>query len=559
MGRGLRKLVSALLLACAQAAGAETLDAAWLRDGRVEAVALADDGAAPPARVDAATNVPLGSLWKLFVYVHAADTGIDMPDYHCKGRLPEEVYCCDAGGSVDRDAALAQSCGLFFTPSRLMVERATWQRYWSARLASPLEGELAWLADPAGLVPERLASLGSLLRAFGAIPAASRADAENALLRVVQGGGETVRWFGSRLRVKTYSWHRPDRPEERLGGGAGWLADGTPVWFGATGTGAGVLRKWGPRLAASLPPVAPALDAGCVVVDFFTRYPVRSLTGPNGPAIEGPLLGRHVVAFENGQQLAFRGDGSMTMLREGDSMRIQGRFGTNEYVARVLEREADTAQPEAARALAVAARSYLEQNARAAGSCQRIADSSATQSVGPNPAGPAALAIAQWTDRLVIEGATVRYHRDAPAPGVMAWTEAVRQAEAGLPFDAILAHAYPGGVLGIAGVGQRCRRLFENEAWLARMLPRWERILLPLAGYERPPQLPLVCALSVGAPYSEQSRNRVFMRPLATREDRITLAHEYLHIALRRHPRGQDETYVEGLARRLLDTPSGSP
>lgn len=121
-------------------------------------------------------------------------------------------------------------------------------------------------------------------------------------------------------------------------------------------------------------------------------------------------------------------------------------------------------------------------------------------------------------------------------------------------FDDILAQAYPGSVVGIAGAGgQRCRRLHDNEAWLARALPRWERLLLAQAGYERPAQLPLVCALGTGAPYSEQSRNRVFMRPLATREDRITLAHEYLHLALRRHPRGQDEAYVEALARRVLD------
>jgi uncharacterized protein YfaQ (DUF2300 family) len=43
------------------------------------------------------------------------------------------------------------------------------------------------------------------------------------------------------------------------------------------------------------------------------------------------------------------------------------------------------------------------------------------------------------------------------------------------------------------------------------------------------------------------------MRPLATREDRITLAHEYLHIGLRHHPSGQDEAFVEQLARRLID------
>ena len=65
--------------------------------------------------------------------------------------------------------------------------------------------------------------------------------------------------------------------------------------------------------------------------------------------------------------------------------------------------------------------------------------------------------------------------------------------------------------------------------------------------------MPAVCRLGAGTPYSEQSRNRIFVRGLATREDRITLAHEYLHLGLRKHPRGQDERTVEQLARRLVD------
>jgi uncharacterized protein YfaQ (DUF2300 family) len=552
-----RRLLVAVLLAAGGSLPAATLDVAWLRDGKLEATALHQG--APDARpaVDGATLVPLGSLWKLFVYVYAADTGLAMPDYQCSGRLPDEVYCCEPGQGIGRDAALAQSCGLFFDPARLLLARGAWQDYWRKRLGDGFEGEFAWLLDPAGLTPERTVRLGSLLRALGSIPASGRADAEAALLRVVTGGrgADSVRWFGSRLRVKTFSWHRPQQPQERLGGGAGWLADGTPVWFAGSDTSTGIFRKWAPQLAASLPPLAPAADAGCVVVDFFARYPVRSLAGPGGPALPGSLNGRHVVEFENGQRLDFRAVGSMGMARdETGAIRIQGRFGVNDYVARVLDREADTVQPEAAKALAIAARSYLEQNARPAASCQQIADSSATQRVSPNPPTPQALAIARWTDRLLVDGTPVRYHRDTPAPGVLAWTAAVAQAQGGRMFDDILAQAYPGSVVGIAGAGgQRCRRLHDNEAWLARALPRWERLLLAQAGYERPAQLPLVCALGAGAPYSEQSRNRVFMRPLATREDRITLAHEYLHLALRRHPRGQDEAYVEALARRVLD------
>jgi uncharacterized protein YfaQ (DUF2300 family) len=102
-------------------------------------------------------------------------------------------------------------------------------------------------------------------------------------------------------------------------------------------------------------------------------------------------------------------------------------------------------------------------------------------------------------------------------------------------------------------------RLAQNEAWLERELPRWQRVLRQQAGYEAPANLPAICALASGAPYSEQSRNRIFMRPLATREDRITLAHEYLHLGLRRHPRGQDEDYVERLARRLTDLKLETP
>ncbi|QJE03455.1 DUF2300 domain-containing protein [Massilia forsythiae] len=567
-----RALAAACLLAaaCAQPAAA-TLDLAWLRGGEVAALQLHQGARPPSASVHAsapaaagARPVPLGSLWKLFVYVYAADSGLPMPDYRCGGHVPDEVYCCEAGASIDRDAALAQSCGLFFSPARLMLARDPWRRYWTRRLGAAPAGQFAWLADPALLTPERTVRLDSLLRALASLPPASRADAEAALLRVVLDGrgADTVRWFGSRLRVKTFSWHEPGHPRAPLGGAAGWLADGTPVWFAGAGTSAAILRGWAPQLAAALPPpvaaadaagAAPA-DAGCVVVDFFARYPLRSVTGPAGPARPGPLAGRHVALFENGQRLAFRADG-MTLARgPGGHPLLQGRFGVNDYVARVLEREGGAAEPEAAKALAIAARSYLRQNARPEGSCRRIADSSAAQRVGPDLPSPAALAVARWTDRLVVDGPAVRYHGTTPGPNVLAWSDALAQARAGRPFDAILARAYPGAVLTVDGAGGRsCRRLHGNEDWLAAMLPRWERLLRSQPGYERPAQLPSVCELALGAPYSEQSRNRIFMRPLSGREDRITLAHEYVHIALRGHPRGQDEAYVEQTARRLVD------
>ena len=554
MGFARPALMLATLLAAP--AWAASLDVAWWRDGKMEVRQLRQGGAAPPP-FDGARQVPLASLWKLFVYVYATDNKVAMPDYRCGGRDPEEVYCCDAGQSIGHDAALAQSCGPFFSPRRLMIAPASWRQYWTGRLGAAPAGDFAWLSDPAQLAPARTVRLDSLLRALDSIPAASRADAEAALLRVVLDGrgAGTARWFGSQLRVKTYSWHERRRTDERIGGAAGWLADGTPIWFGGAGGSSNVFEQWAPRLAASLPPVGAADDGGCVVVDYFKRYPIRAVRGERGVAVPGPLNGRYHVQFDNGQNLALRSTGELMLLQEkGGRPQLRGRFGVNEYVARVLDREANANEPEAAKALAIAARTYLQQNAVTVAGCQQIADSSATQRVSPSPATPAALAIARWTDQLIVDGVTVRYHSNQASEGTMAWSEAVRQARQGKHYDELLAAAYPGGALSTFGnTGARCRRLAQNEDWLARSMPRWQRVLLREAGYEAPPQAPLVCALQSGAPYSEQSRNRIFMRPLATREDRITLAHEYLHLGLRRHPRGQDEEYVERLARRLVD------
>lgn len=552
-------LLAIAWFACAPAARADTLDVAWWRDGALTALRVNEDGSSRQQTFDGSRMVPLGSLWKLFVYVHAIDRKLATPDYQCTGKRPqEEVYCCEPGRSIARDAALAQSCGPFFSPSRLLIERRAWRDYWTDRLGHVPAGDTAWLAEPARLTPERLVTLRSLMQALGSIPAASRVDAEAALLRVVLGarGVSTVGWFGSRLRVKTFSWHEAKRPAQRLGGAAGWLADGTPVWFAGIGTSNGILQKWAPRLATVLPPLAPVRDAGCVMVDYFARYPLRSVTAGRVAAKPGALNGRYVVQFENGRSLPLFSQGELALGRDaGGRPVITGRFGVNEYVARVLDREASASEPEAARALAVTIRTYLQQNAVWKEGCQRIADSSATQRVSPNPATAPARAVAQWTDQLVLAGVNVHYHADTPSKDTMAWTQALEQGRQGRRFDEILATAFPRAELGtLSGVGApQCVRMPGAETWLAREVPRWERALHSEVGYETPPQLPLVCQLASGLPFSEQSRNRIFVRGLATREDRITLAHEFLHLGLRNHPRGHDETLVEQLARRLVD------
>ena len=58
--------------------------------------------------------------------------------------------------------------------------------------------------------------------------------------------------------------------------------------------------------------------------------------------------------------------------------------------------------------------------------------------------------------------------------------------------------------------------------------------------------------MAAGRPYVDRERQRIFVRGFFSLQDRLDLTHEYLHLAFVAHPNGQDEAYVEGLARTLL-------
>ena len=116
---------------------------------------------------------------------------------------------------------------------------------------------------------------------------------------------------------------------------------------------------------------------------------------------------------------------------KGPRPRIMGQFPISEYIARVLDREADATVTHAARALAIVARTWTLENAPFERGCFRVADNSRMQRVSPNAPTAAALAASLFTDGLVLHGESVRYHRDAAAPGVMSWRAAVTQARDG--------------------------------------------------------------------------------------------------------------------------------
>jgi len=487
-------------------------------------------------------QTPLGSVWKLFVYAWLVDTGAREPAYECRGQSKEEVYCCAAGGKVERDQALVKSCGLYFEPARLGISAVDWRAYWQARQAPP------WLLDLSSLQPATRVPVAQLMRLLAAMPAQDQA--RRVLLDVVLSAadGDLVGALGSRLRVKTWSWPGDRDAASRQGGFAGWIADGTPIWAGGRGTSQRVLREYAQALSA-LVPVQWPVDAGrCVEVSLFSRYPLKRVLAGSREVTSGSLRGDYRVEFANGNQLDIHSDGELFL----DKDKLVARLDREEYVARVLQREATPEPAEAAKALAVAIRTYLLQNAARNGECLSIDDSSQRQRVAPRPASVDARNVAAWTSDLVLAGSSVTYHSDEPGPDKLSWQQAVEQASAGQRYDAILLHAYPRASLSrwdnpVAS----CEALPSAQAWLQKQRRNWRPRLESETGYNEVSTF-AVCRLAFCRPYVDRERQRIYVRGVLSLQDRLDLTHEYLHLAFEAHPNGQDETYIEGLARHLL-------
>lgn len=518
---------------------------AGLRDGRI----------APAAA--RAWRTPLGSTWKLFVHAWLVERGEAEPPYRCAAVQPrsDEEYCCDPGGSVGRDAALARSCGPYFDPVRLAIPAEAWRTHWQAR------GAPGWLQDLAALRPDTEVAVGELLAAVDALPTVARRAARAALLPNTLRDSRLLDALGSGPRFKTWSWTASGR---RVGGALGWRGDGAPFWFGAPGTSRTALARDARWIAArwAETPAADGADGPgdgeappCVEVAMFDRYPLRAVERPDGtPVAPGPLAGPVQLRFDNGNRLAFdAGAGLRLVAAAGAPPRIAGRFLLDDYVARVIDREGDARETAAARALAVAARSWLVQNAPAAGGCHRTVDASRTQRVAPAAPSAAARAAAAFTRDLVLTGSDVRYHRDAAAPGVMAWTEAVRASRGGAGFEAILQAAYPGATLAGLDAAAECARWPEAAAWLAGRERAWRERLRAEPGFEPVAARLQVCRLGHGTSYSDQRRLAIHLGDWAGREGRVTLIHEYLHLAFAQHPNGRDEAWVERFAQELAD------
>jgi uncharacterized protein YfaQ (DUF2300 family) len=405
-------------------------------------------------------------------------------------------------------------------------------------------------------------SVRSLLHALALIPDRVQAQTRTTLGAIMlQGRGKGgVGALGMLVRAKTFTL--PTRTWGMLGGGAGWSDNGTPLWFSGLGASPQVIQRLAPRMAdILLQQLALTVHStparSCVRVRYFARYPLaRVLDAAGQDAPPGALQGKFTLHFQNGQQLSWQAEPGSFWLEQvtGQSPEIQGRFSEADYVARVIDREGDAHYPQASRALAVAARSYLHQQARHQGDCLQLDDSSRFQRVSPHAPSAAAIAAARTTEDLQLQGIEVQYHSHTAKTNQMSWQQAVADEQAGLDFVQILARAYPAATLQLSQDSGTtdCQPLAEAQSWLQHQAPRWRSRLQDEPGFEAPPQPVGICLLRQGHPYADKQARRIFVRPNPSLDGRIALTHEYLHLAFAHHPLGEDEAYIENLARRLV-------
>jgi uncharacterized protein YfaQ (DUF2300 family) len=96
-----------------------------------------------------------------------------------------------------------------------------------------------------------------------------------------------------------------------------------------------------------------------------------------------------------------------------------------------------------------------------------------------------------------------------------------------------------------------CQPLPEIQLKLGQLARGWHSTLALETGYA-PPSGYTVCQLKSGLPFADHQLKRIYIQGIASENDEITLAHEYLHLAFSHHPRGHDEVFIEAMARRLV-------
>ena len=165
-------------------------------------------------------------------------------------------------------------------------------------------------------------------------------------------------------------------------------------------------------------------------------------------------------------------------------------------------------------------------------------------------ASAAAKTVVAMTEDLTLTGSPIYYHQNKSAANTLNWQAAVKRGALGGNYLAMLHEAYPNASWRLNGQAQQCQHLPQTEQYVQQNSAEIQRRVSSIAGFE-PVQGLKICQIDYGNPYSDQQTMSMFVRDWRNENDRITLWHEYLHLALRFHPNGGDEELIESTARQL--------
>ena len=123
----------------------------------------------------------------------------------------------------------------------------------------------------------------------------------------------------------------------------------------------------------------------------------------------------------------------------------------------------------------------------------------------------------------------------------------------------ILKTAYPEATIGVTQrQAQRCEPNVNAARWISRQARQWRIHLESEAGFEAPGELKVCRAALEGSPrpvYASLNSQEIYVPPVVSQNDELSVLHEYLHIAFRNHPKGRNEAFIENLANRLQENP----
>lgn len=499
----------------------------------------------------------IGSLWKVYFYVYAVGRDLVFAPEVCTDLNPENCHCGDkneSGGS-DLDKALIHSCEGVFKNFKKQATEDDWRKFWQGFYATEILP--AWLDDFESFGAETKITPGDVLKSWQGFRNDDRIfeRLRAALSLVVREGTAKAlvdKAPAATVLIKTFTMG--DRVAGYRGGFAGWITPDTLVWIRSDKRGAVTAEVFFEQVRAQVNELfgrqRVAGSAFKVCVNFLNDYPLHSVKNSRGESVySGRLYGTYTVITKRLSEITFRTQGKISLNSHKQQPVLSGCFNLEEYIARVIEREGDDISLAAKKALAIAARTYLlDEASRKNGGILFIDDDSQKQRVSLSDPREENIQVALATQGLVLSGA-VLYHLDKVAPNILTVAVADLQATQGLSEAEILQAAFPSYKIipmwHVAGVS--CEKIPAASEWLGYNIKSWKTRIVPLGADT---EFPAEVCRSRGA-QAYYFGKRIYVPTFESTDDQLTVAHEWLHGAFVHAPL-MDDDEIEMLARELV-------